>query len=132
MSLTPGSFLQVLLWSAPWVLIALAMILVAMLRRDSGRWWKLLAAAGAVLLVATVWDLGKTIAFTSRWFGSWDSLPTLLFQVTALISLALHLLAVGLATAAAVLDRAPAGRPGPPPPSAPHHLGNAPTYRPRG
>lgn len=51
-----------LMWSAPFLLLGAGMIAVALMRRDSGRWWQLLASAGAMALVSQMWQVVSLLA----------------------------------------------------------------------
>lgn len=89
--------LMSLLWQLPWVAAAIALIVIAFVKRDGGVWWKLLAAAGGVVLVEQVWNVVRPLVFSG---GS-----VLPFWVWTLPNFLLGLLTLALLAGAAATNR---------------------------
>ncbi|WP_252974496.1 hypothetical protein [Janibacter melonis] len=105
------------MWSAPFLLLGAGMIAVALMRRDSGRWWQLLAGAGVMMLVSQMWQVISVLA-TPRLYRT--GLPWWILSAPQTI---LTLVTCGLLLGAVLVDRpraAGATRPRrrPPPPRA--------------
>lgn len=91
--------LQVLLWETPLLLVGIVMIVVALVRRDTGRWWQLLAGAGALLVLTQLYGVFRTLAFTAIYESG---MPYWLLNIPSII---MSVLTFALLVGAAVVDR---------------------------
>lgn len=88
MGIHTAELIRVFLFLAPYVVLGAAMITFALMRRDGGRWWQLLAAAGAVLISSQLVNFFVSL-ITPRIYDIglpwWVlSVPQLLLALTAL------------------------------------------------
>lgn len=104
--------LQALLWNLPWFIVAVVAVVLALVRRDEGLWWKLVLAGGVCLGLAQIASAAQLLVIHNAHGRA-------LVGVAGLPAALLNLSAVGLLLAGAFVGRRPTtGQPQPPAPAA--------------
>lgn len=88
-----------ILWSLPVILVGLATVALALLRRDSGLWWKLVLAGGALLVANSLLSLGQQTLITG------GQVDISLLRLLGIGQTVLLVTAFGLIVAGALVDR---------------------------